>query len=147
MYKAPAAGVIAELRAWRERNNLSQAGAVAVMVASGVPVLVGTLRRWEMGYRRPGSMAAKLLEEFLKTHPKVRAVKKGRYGRRAKTVLESEVKRIMELRASGKKLREIGLVMGLSESAVSRICGGSRHQGKGKERKESGDTQIAGEAA
>jgi transcriptional regulator with XRE-family HTH domain len=125
-------GVIAELRAWRERNDLSQVQAVEAMVAGGVPVVLGTLRRWEIGYRQPGPMASKLLEEFLKRHPKVKGKGKGRYGSRAKAaVSEAGVKRIMELRAKGKTLKEIGREMGISESSVSRICGGSRH-GKNK---------------
>lgn len=119
--------VIEELKAWREKNGLSQRQAVAVMEAGGVPVTQRSLRGWETGERRPGAMAAKLLEQFLRSYPKVEVVDKGRYRKRAKTVSGADVKRIMELRAQEKTLREIGRQVGISESAVSRICAGNRH--------------------
>ena len=76
-------------------------------------------------------MAAALLGEFLARHPKVKGKGKGRYGSRAKAAVpDAGVKRIKELRAKGKTLKEIGRVMGLSESAVSRICAGNRHARK-----------------
>jgi DNA invertase Pin-like site-specific DNA recombinase len=78
-------------------------------------------------------MAAKLLEDFLKRHPKVKKKGKGRYGSRAKPAVPAKVvKRILAMRAGGETLRAIGREVGLSESAVSRICSGSRHGKHGK---------------
>jgi transcriptional regulator with XRE-family HTH domain len=118
--------VIDELRAWRERNGLSQRQAAEVLVAGGVPVVLSTLARWEIGYRRPGRLAAALLKEFLKRHAKVKGVVERRYRKAAPTVSAAVVARVRDLRASGKTLREIGRQVGISESAVSRICAGSR---------------------
>jgi transcriptional regulator with XRE-family HTH domain len=124
------AGVIRELKAWRERNDLSQKAAAELLASEGVPVLLGTLRRWEIGYRRPGVFAAKALAEFLARHPKVKG--DGGYGSRARPpVSRGVLKRVKELRKEGKTLREIAEMVGISESGVSRICGGSRHGKEG----------------
>ena len=65
------APVILRLKAWREGNNLSQAQAVAVLVAAGLPARLRTLQHWEIGRRSPRAITAAALERFLDEHPKI----------------------------------------------------------------------------
>lgn len=65
------APVIQRLKAWRERNNLSQSQAVEILVSGGLPVKVRTLQDWEIGRRSPRALAASALEKFLEEHPTI----------------------------------------------------------------------------
>jgi transcriptional regulator with XRE-family HTH domain len=65
------APVILRLKAWREDNNLSQAQAVAVLVAAGLPAKIRTLQHWEIGRRSPRAITAAALERFLDEHPTI----------------------------------------------------------------------------
>jgi DNA-binding transcriptional regulator YiaG len=64
------APVILRLKAWRERNDLSQNQAVAVLIAAGLPAKLRTLQHWEIGRRSPRAITAAALERFLDEHPK-----------------------------------------------------------------------------
>ena len=120
--------LVKRLKAWRKENGLSQRQAADVMVRSGVPVTVRTLQSWEIGDRRPVPMAAKLLETFLASVPKVKEKDRPKpYPKVASYRSEEDVGRIRELRAQGKTLKAIAGEFGISESAVSRICAGKRH--------------------
>jgi DNA-binding transcriptional regulator YiaG len=65
------APVILRLKAWRERNDLSQNQAVAVLIAEGLPAKLRTLQHWEIGRRSPRAITAAALERFLDEHPKI----------------------------------------------------------------------------
>ena len=65
------APVIERLKAWRETNNLSQAQAVEVMLAAGLPAKLKTLQGWEIGRHSPQPITAAALGRFLDQHPKV----------------------------------------------------------------------------
>jgi DNA-binding transcriptional regulator YiaG len=63
------APVIVRLKAWRQANNLSQAQAVEVLVAAGLPAKLKTLQGWEIGRHSPQAITAAALERFLNQHP------------------------------------------------------------------------------
>jgi transcriptional regulator with XRE-family HTH domain len=65
------APVIERLRSWREANNLSQAQAVAVLLAAGLPAKLKTLQGWEIGRHSPQPITAAALEWFLDQHPRI----------------------------------------------------------------------------
>jgi len=65
------APVIQKLKAWREANNLSQAQAVVVLVAAGLPANVKTLQGWEIGRHSPQPITAAALARFLEKNPNV----------------------------------------------------------------------------
>jgi DNA-binding transcriptional regulator YiaG len=56
------------LKKWRTTNGLTQAEAVAVFTAEGLPVTLDTLQNWEIGRRAPRALAAVALADFLKRH-------------------------------------------------------------------------------
>ncbi len=62
------APVIERLKAWRKANNLSQAHAVEVMLAAGLPAKLKTLQGWEIGRHSPQPITAAALERFLDQH-------------------------------------------------------------------------------
>jgi transcriptional regulator with XRE-family HTH domain len=57
--------LIERLKAWRISNNLSQAQAVKILVAEGLPIALTTLQQWEIGRRSPQPVAVAALERFL----------------------------------------------------------------------------------
>jgi DNA-binding transcriptional regulator YiaG len=59
------------LKKWRAANDLSQAEAVAVFQAEGLPITLDTLQNWEIGRRAPRGLSAVALEDFLKRHSKI----------------------------------------------------------------------------
>lgn len=63
------APVIARLMEWRRANGLSQAQAVGVLCAAGLPAKIKTLQAWEIGRNSPQSITAAALEQFLDQHP------------------------------------------------------------------------------
>lgn len=63
--------VVLRLKAWREGNKLSQAQAVAVLVAAGLPAKLRTLQHWEIGRRSPRAITAAALARFLDENSKV----------------------------------------------------------------------------
>jgi transcriptional regulator with XRE-family HTH domain len=65
------APVILRLKAWREGNKLSQAQAVDVLVAAGLPAKLRTVQDWETGRRSPHAITAAALARFLDEHPKI----------------------------------------------------------------------------
>jgi DNA-binding transcriptional regulator YiaG len=65
------APVILRLKAWREGNSLSQAQAVAALVAAGLPAKLRTVQDWETGRRSPQAITAAALARFLDEHPKI----------------------------------------------------------------------------
>jgi DNA-binding transcriptional regulator YiaG len=65
------APVILRFKTWREGNNLSQAQAVAVLVAAGLPAKLRTLQHWEIGRRSPRAIIASAIARFLDEHPKI----------------------------------------------------------------------------
>jgi len=60
------------LKKWRTTNELTQAEAVAVFQAEGLPVTLDTLQNWEIGRRTPRGLSAVTLSEFLKRHPRIK---------------------------------------------------------------------------
>ena len=62
------APVIQRLKAWRGTNNLSQAQAVEVLSAAGLPANVKTLQSWEIGRHSPHPITAAALARFLDQH-------------------------------------------------------------------------------
>ena len=65
------APVILRLKGWREENKLSQAQAVAVLIAAGLPAKLRTVQDWESGRRSPHAFTAAALARFLDEHPKI----------------------------------------------------------------------------
>jgi transcriptional regulator with XRE-family HTH domain len=65
------APVILRLKAWREANKLSQAQAVDVLIAAGLPAKLRTVQDWESGRRSPHAITAAALARFLDEHPKL----------------------------------------------------------------------------
>ena len=63
--KRSIAPVIERLKAWRERNNISQAQAVKLLQSAGLPARLKTLQAWESGRNSPQSITAAALERFL----------------------------------------------------------------------------------
>jgi DNA-binding transcriptional regulator YiaG len=59
------------LKKWRTANDLSQAQAVAVFKAEGLPVTLDTLQNWEIGRNTPRGLAAVALTDFLDRHSKI----------------------------------------------------------------------------
>ena len=59
------------LKEWRTANALTQAEAVAVFQAEGLPVTLDTLQNWEIGRRAPRGLAVVALSDFLKRHSKI----------------------------------------------------------------------------
>jgi transcriptional regulator with XRE-family HTH domain len=57
--------LIERLKAWRISNNLSQAQAVKILVAEGLPIALSTLQQWEIGRRSPQPVAVAALERIL----------------------------------------------------------------------------------
>ena len=66
------APVIEQLRKWRAKNELSQAQAIKVFNAAGLPITLDSLQNWEIGRNSPSPLAAAALTDFLNRHPKVR---------------------------------------------------------------------------
>jgi hypothetical protein len=64
--------VIQRLIKWRLRNNLSQRGAVEVMMKHGLKVSRTTLQHWEQKVSAPNNLASKAIQDFLKQHPKIK---------------------------------------------------------------------------
>ena len=123
--------VVARLKAWRTKNNLSQRQAVMVLQANGFKLSTGAIQKWEGGFLAPGRMATLALTYFLNEHPtitdppKVRASKdhRGRPSGWNPALPESKVAEIRALRAQGLTLLSIAERLGVSESTVSRIAG------------------------
>ena len=67
--KRSTAPVIERLKAWRERNNLSQSQAVEVLQSAGLPAKLKTLQAWESGRNSPQPITAAALERFLDERP------------------------------------------------------------------------------
>ncbi len=65
------APVILRLKAWREENKLSQAQAVDVLIAAGLPAKLRTVQDWESGRRSPHAITGAALARFLDEHPKI----------------------------------------------------------------------------
>jgi transcriptional regulator with XRE-family HTH domain len=63
--KRSIAPAIERLKAWRERNNISQAQAVKLLQSAGLPARLKTLQAWESGRNSPQSITAAALERFL----------------------------------------------------------------------------------
>jgi DNA-binding transcriptional regulator YiaG len=63
---------IERLKEWRAVNGLTQAQAVAVFQAEGLPVTLDALQNWEIGRRAPRGLAAVALSDFLKRHSKIK---------------------------------------------------------------------------
>jgi hypothetical protein len=63
--------VIQRLIKWRDRNGLSQRGAVEVMRGAGFPIKLSQIQHWECADRAPNEAATKLLEIFLEQHPRI----------------------------------------------------------------------------
>jgi transcriptional regulator with XRE-family HTH domain len=116
--------VVQKLKAWRKTNKLSQRQAVEVMASHDFPVLVETLQRWEIGFRKPGRLISKVLEAFLRDHQIIAAPPV--YGRWKRPVSEEAVEEIRKLREGGMPLLTIAQRFGISDSAVSRICSKNR---------------------
>ena len=62
---------IQRLKKWRAANDLTQAEAVNVFQAQGLPITLDTLQNWEIGRRAPRGLSAVALADFLKRHPKI----------------------------------------------------------------------------
>jgi DNA-binding transcriptional regulator YiaG len=54
---------------WRQKNGLSQAGAVVFLQTHRFDLTLSTLRAWERGRRRPRSHSRELLEHILREFP------------------------------------------------------------------------------
>jgi transcriptional regulator with XRE-family HTH domain len=121
--KKEIAPVVEELKAWRERNGLSQRAAAATLERLGCPVLVGTLQKWEVGYRRPNRWASERIAGVLRKHPAVKDPPK--YGKRV--LSNGEASEIRALREHGWELEKIAEKFGITGSGVSRVCAGNRH--------------------
>ena len=67
--KRSIAPIIERLKAWRERNNLSQSQAVEVLQSAGLPAKLKTLQAWESGRNSPQPITAAALERFLDERP------------------------------------------------------------------------------
>jgi len=115
--------VVRQLKKWRDANSLSQHQASDVLTLNGLAVTLPALRQWEQGLRSPQTFTANVLETFLSQHPVV--TNAPQYGRWPK-VPEDLLPEIKALRENGATLLWIAERYGISESAVSRICGGSR---------------------
>jgi DNA-binding transcriptional regulator YiaG len=63
--------LVVRLKAWRGRNDISQAEAAELLRGSGLPVRLRTLQEWESGRAAPNAFAALALTEFLDQHPTV----------------------------------------------------------------------------
>lgn len=63
--KRSIAPVIERLKAWRERNNISQTQAIKLLQSAGLPARLKTLQAWESGRNSPQSITAAALERFL----------------------------------------------------------------------------------
>jgi len=63
--KRSIAPVIERLKAWRERNNISQAQAVKLLQSAGLPARLKTLQAWESGRNSPQAITAAAIERFL----------------------------------------------------------------------------------
>jgi DNA-binding transcriptional regulator YiaG len=63
--KRSIAPVIERLKAWRERNNISQAQAVNLLQLAGLPARLKTLQAWESGRNSPQAITAAAIERFL----------------------------------------------------------------------------------
>jgi DNA-binding transcriptional regulator YiaG len=64
---------VQKLKAWRQRNRLSQPKAVAVLQKHYFHITFASLRSWEEGRRSPHPHTAQILEKFLNDHPTVAA--------------------------------------------------------------------------
>jgi len=122
--------VVQKLKNWRAANDLSQRQATAVLQANGLPVGLSTVQHWEQGFRKPGPFTVKALETFLAAHPVVTGVPK--YGRLQTP--DWQVEEIRAFRDQGTTLLTLAERYGISESAVSRICGGSRRAAASKKK-------------
>jgi len=63
--------LVVRLKAWRARNDISQAEAAELLRGSGLPVHLRTVQGWEAGRFAPNAFAAKAIADFLDQHPTV----------------------------------------------------------------------------
>ena len=122
------APVIEKVRRWREKNGLSQRGAVEVMVRGGCEIKVTTLQKWEAGVNAPGRFTVKYLEDFLAAHPVIPDALRRMVSPKDPTPVKT-VEAIIKARKAGETLKAIGKRYGLSVSGVSRIAKGNRRGG------------------
>ena len=97
--------VVQALKVWREINGLTQWQAAEAMNVRGVPVLLGTMRKWECGDRHPGTMATGRLERFFEQWPRVSMERPP--GRWKNAVSAEKAAAIRLLREQGELLRVI----------------------------------------
>jgi hypothetical protein len=71
--------IVKRLKAWRERNGLSQRATSEVMHKAGVPIKLSTIQNWESGRNTPGELSSTVLRTFLDAHPVIEDPPK--YGR------------------------------------------------------------------
>ena len=124
------APVIEKVRRWREKNGLSQRGAVEVLVRGGCEIKVTTLQKWEAGVNAPGRFTVKYLEDFLAAHPVIPDAPR-MVSPKDPTPVKT-VEAIIKAREEGETLKAIGKRYGLSVSGVSRIAKGNRRGGAAK---------------
>jgi DNA-binding transcriptional regulator YiaG len=63
--------VVIRLKAWRAKNDISQAEAADLLRRRRLPIQLRTLQAWEAGRSAPNPFAATALTEFLDKHPTV----------------------------------------------------------------------------
>lgn len=61
--------LVVRLKAWRARNDISQAEAAELLRGRGLRVRLRTLQEWEAGRAAPNAFAALAIKEFLDKHP------------------------------------------------------------------------------
>ena len=116
--------IVKKLITWREiENKMSQRQAVACMEARGFPVDLSTLQQWEQGRFRPGRLAAKALEVFLSTYPKITDAPV--YGKHTKFSAQ-DIAEIRRLREEGYTMVTIAQRFEVDDSYISRILSGER---------------------
>jgi transcriptional regulator with XRE-family HTH domain len=115
--------IIKRLQWWREKNGLSQRGAVEVM-KDEVGISLSSLQKWEIRKAKPGRFVVKALGRFLDEHAVIS--NPPRYGRWVDPLPDEKVEEVRKLRENGETLRVIGERFGISESSVWRIAKGDR---------------------
>ena len=63
--------VVIRLKAWRAKNDISQAEATELLSRRGLPVRLRTLQAWEAGRAAPNAFAVAALTKFFDKHPTV----------------------------------------------------------------------------
>jgi transcriptional regulator with XRE-family HTH domain len=111
------------LKAWREKNGLSQRQAEEVMKGRGVPIDIRTIQQWEQGLRRPSGLAVHAVADFFERFSTISDAPT--YGKRSKFSAE-DVAEIRRLKEEGETLVAIGERFGVDQSYISRICSGER---------------------